>query len=70
MKCHICSSKMESVITDLPFKTDNATIVIMKGLPIFQCACCREYLLDDFVMERVENILDKVDREAELEYAA
>ncbi len=69
----MCGSKMERTITDLPFKTDPETIVILKGLPVLQCINCREYLLDDFVMERVENILEQVDRSAELEilkYAA
>ncbi len=73
MKCHVCGSKMENMITDLPFKINQTTIVILKALPISQCINCREYLLDDFVMESVEGILERVDSEAELEilkYAA
>ncbi len=73
MKCHVCGSKMENMITDLPFKMNQTTIVILKGLPVSQCINCREYLLDDFVMESVEGILERVDSEAELEilkYAA
>jgi hypothetical protein len=57
----------------LPFKVDDTTIVIMKGLPVLQCETCSEYLLDDTVMKRMEEILDKVDSAAELEiirYAA
>jgi hypothetical protein len=45
----------------------------MKGLPVLQCENCSEYLLDDYVMKRMEDILDKVDSSAELEiirYAA
>jgi hypothetical protein len=64
---------MEHMITDLPFKMNQTTIVILKGLPVLQCISCREYLLDDFVMERVEDILERVDISAELEilkYAA
>ena len=55
------------------FKVDETTIVIMKGLPVLQCENCSEYLLDDFVMKRMEEILDKVNSSAELEiirYAA
>ncbi len=73
MKCHVCGSKMENMITDLPFKINQTTIVILKGLPVSQCISCREYLLDDSVMESVEGILERVDSEAELEilkYAA
>jgi predicted nucleic acid-binding Zn ribbon protein len=55
MKCHVCGSTMQAVITDL------------KDLPVVQCASCSEYLLDDPVMERVEEILAKVDAAAELE---
>jgi YgiT-type zinc finger domain-containing protein len=61
------------LITDLPFKVSEATIVILKGLPVLQCDNCSEYLLDDLVMSRVEEILRKADTAAELEiirYAA
>jgi hypothetical protein len=57
----------------MPFKIGPNTIVILKAVPVLQCANCSEYLLEDPVMERVETILDKVDRTAELEvvrYAA
>lgn len=67
MKCHVCGSTMQAVITDLPFKLGEKTIVVLKDLPIMQCASCSEYLLDDPVMERVEEILAKVDAAAELE---
>ncbi len=73
MKCHICGSKMNSKITDLPFKVTETTIVIIKSLPVYQCGGCGEYILDDPVMERVEQILERVNTEAELEiikYAA
>jgi YgiT-type zinc finger domain-containing protein len=73
MKCHVCGSKMKPWTTDLPFKVDDTTIVIMKGLPVLQCENCSEYSLDDIVMKRIEEILDKVDSSAELEiirYAA
>jgi YgiT-type zinc finger domain-containing protein len=73
MKCHVCGSKMKPLTTDLPFKVDDTTIVIIKGLPVLQCENCSEYLLDDSVMKRTEEILNKVDSSAELEiirYAA
>ena len=73
MKCHICGSSLKALITDLPFKISDTTIVILKGLPVLQCENCSEYLLDDPIMGRVEEILDRVDAAAELEiirYAA
>lgn len=73
MKCHVCGSKMKSITTDLPFKVNDTTIVIMKELPVIQCDGCSEYLLDDPVLERVDGIIEKMDVAAELEiirYAA
>ncbi len=73
MKCHVCGSKFKLAITDLPFKVGETTIVILKDLPVLQCEGCTEYLLDDPVLKRVDEILEKVDASAELEvikYAA
>lgn len=67
MECRVCGSKMESIITTLPFKVDQETIVILKELPVLQCKNCIEYLLEDPTMERVEHILDNADYTAELE---
>lgn len=73
MKCHLCGSKLVPLITDLPFKISDTTIAILKGMPILQCENCEEYLIDDSVMSRVEEILERVSADAELEiirYAA
>ncbi len=73
MRCSVCGSKLRHLITDLPFKVSDTSIVILKGLPVLQCDNCREYLLDDLVMNRVEEILQRADAAAELEiirYAA
>ncbi len=73
MKCHVCGSRMQSIITHLPFKVNDTTIVIMKDLPVIQCNGCSEYLLDDPVLKRVDGIIEKMDAAAELEiirYAA
>jgi YgiT-type zinc finger domain-containing protein len=73
MKCHICGSELIPIQTDLPFKVSEATIVIVKALPVLQCQSCGEYLLEDSVMQRVDEILDRADVRAELEiirYAA
>lgn len=73
MKCRVCGSEMRSMITNLPFKVSEGSIVILKELPVEQCSNCSEYSLDDSVMTRVDEILRDVDTSAELEvirYAA
>ena len=67
MKCSVCGSKLSHMITDLPFKVSDQAIVILKGLPVLQCDNCGEYVLEDSVMTRVEDILQKADAAAELE---
>ncbi|MBW2023026.1 MAG: YgiT-type zinc finger protein, partial [Deltaproteobacteria bacterium] len=37
MKCHICGGDMSKTVTDLPFKLDKDTIVIVKGVPVQEC---------------------------------
>jgi YgiT-type zinc finger domain-containing protein len=67
MICHNCGSKLEKLTTNLPFRVNQDCIVIIKGLPILQCRNCNEYLIEDAVMEKVDSILDKIDKTAELE---
>ena len=43
MKCHVCGATMRATRSDLPFKTSEQTIVILKGLPVLQCENCAEY---------------------------
>jgi len=73
MRCHNCGGKQEKIVTDLPFKIGADSIVILKKLPVIQCANCNEYMIEDKVMEKVDAMLKTVDRKAELEiltYAA
>jgi len=73
MKCHVCGSEMSQTMTILPFKVNDLSVVILKDLPVWQCGCCREYLLSDSVMSRIEEIFENVNTETELEivrYAA
>ena len=67
MICHCCGSEMEKTKTDLPFKIGNRSIIVLKNLPVSQCKNCSEYLIEDSVMEEVDNILDDLDKKAELE---
>ena len=73
MKCTVCGAQMSRGLSDLPFKTTDHTIVILKSLPVLQCANCTEYLIEDGVLSRVDEILATVGATAELEvirYAA
>ncbi|MFH1190779.1 MAG: YgiT-type zinc finger protein [Candidatus Omnitrophota bacterium] len=67
MKCHNCGGKLEKVTSGLPFKIKEGPIIIIKKLPVLQCQNCNEYLIEGPVMEKVDRILSKIDRGAELE---
>ena len=67
MKCAVCGAEMRAGTSDLPFKTTEQTIVIVKGLPVLQCGNCAQYLIEDDVLARVDDILAAVDGAAELE---
>ena len=72
MTCTVCSARMSPTTTDLPFKLAQQRIVIIKQLPVLQCTSCREYLIEDAAMARIETLL-RADSTAELEvllYAA
>lgn len=73
MRCHVCGASMSPGVTDLPFKVQPRSIVILKDLPVWQCSGCREYLLEDHVLAQVDRLLDRVEAGTELKivrYAA
>ena len=73
MKCGVCGDRMIAALTNLPFKLSEERIVILKQLPVSECASCREYLIEDAVMARVEILLARTESTTELEvlrYAA
>lgn len=73
MRCEVCGAELAAITTDLPFKVREPGIVILKGLPVLQCARCPQYLLEDAVLARVDEILRRVDTGIEIEvirYAA
>ena len=67
MRCTVCGTKMNRVTSDLPFKTSDHAIVILKNLPVLQCRNCTEYLIVDAILDRVGEILASVPGVAELE---
>ena len=73
MKCTACGAELKATSTDLPFKVGDTGIVIVKSLPVLQCGNCPEYLTEDAVLGRVDEILARVETGTELEiirYAA
>lgn len=73
MRCTVCGAELQPTKTDLPFKVSDNAIVILKSLPVVQCAKCPEYLIEDTVLRRVDELLARVDGGTELEiirYAA
>jgi len=65
--CHICGGAMTEKMVDFPFRTGDHSIVIVKGLPAWECDTCQEYLLTDEVMEKVDAVLAGAPSGAELE---
>ena len=73
MRCEVCGAELAAITTDLPFKVREPGIVILKGVPVWQCGRCPQYLLEDRVLARVDELLGRVDGAIELEvvrYAA
>jgi YgiT-type zinc finger domain-containing protein len=73
MRCEVCGAELAASTTDLPFKVREPSIVILKGVPVWQCQRCPQYLLEDEVLARVDQLLRRVDGATELEvvrYAA
>lgn len=73
MNCAVCGAQLRMATTDLPFKVNDTTIVILRGLPVVQCDRCPEFLIEDEVLRRVDEILATVEGGTELEivrYAA
>ena len=73
MRCEVCGAELAPLTTDLPFKVREPGIVILKGVPVLQCAGCPQYLLEDGVLARIDEILRRADAAIELEvirYAA
>jgi YgiT-type zinc finger domain-containing protein len=73
MKCTVCGAELTATRTDLPFKVGDTSIVILRDLPVVQCANCPQYLIEDPVLPRVDEMLARVVRGTELEiirYAA
>ena len=64
MRCRVCGGQQERRVTDLPFKVNDHSIVIVKALPVLQCRQCGESELEDEIMARVDEVLAGIDSSA------
>lgn len=64
MKCQVCGKELQKVVTALPFKLEKKRILIVKVLPTLQCDECGGYLLEDDVMARVEEMIERSDADS------
>jgi YgiT-type zinc finger domain-containing protein len=67
MRCRVCGGLQEHHVTDLPFKIGESSIVVVKNLPVLQCRQCGDTEVEDAIMARVEQVLERVDASSELE---
>jgi hypothetical protein len=64
---------MTRVVTDLPFRVDRSVMIILRDLPLTQCIECGAYAFEERVMERVHEIIDRLQSPSHLDavrYAA
>ena len=57
LTCHVCGGRMHEEASNMPFKLDRQRIVIIRDLPVWQCASCGEHAFSDPVMVRIEQAL-------------
>lgn len=67
MRCRVCGGMMEHKVTNLPFKIGDASIVVLKALPVVQCGQCGDTEVEHETMRRVEQVLAGVNTSSELE---
>jgi YgiT-type zinc finger domain-containing protein len=67
MKCHVCGTSMTRVVNDLPFRVNRSVMFILRDLPLLECGECFAYALEDTVMERVHEIVERLDSPSHLD---
>ena len=60
MTCYSCGGDFEKIITDLPFKIRNSSIVIIRRLPVLQCKNFNEYVNDPKTKAACERYFEKI----------
>ena len=73
MKCHVCGNSVTRVVSDLPFRVNRSVMIILRDLPLMECSECGAYAFEEKVMERVHEIVERLQAPSHLEailYAA
>jgi YgiT-type zinc finger domain-containing protein len=73
MNCKTCGSRLKLVRADLPFRREDDSIVIVRGLPVMRCPRCAIYFLEDHVITKIRELLALIRSGSRLEvipYAA
>jgi YgiT-type zinc finger domain-containing protein len=73
MTCRTCGARLRPVRADLPFRRDDDSIVIVRGLPVQRCSECAMYFLEDRVITKIHELLALIRNGSQLEiisYAA
>ena len=73
MTCRTCGAKLKPVRADLPFRREDDSIVIVRGLPVKKCSECAIYFLEDRVITKIHELLTLIRNGSQLEvipYAA
>lgn len=60
MECYECSQEMMPVTREVPFTIGRSTVIILSGLPVFECWSCGAHALDESVMERVTLMIENL----------
>jgi len=67
MKCHVCGTSMTRGLSDLPFRVNQSVIIILRDLPLMECTECDAYAFEEKVMERVHEIVERLDSPSHLD---
>jgi YgiT-type zinc finger domain-containing protein len=57
MTCRTCGARLKPVRADLPFRREDDSIVIVRGLPVMRCTRCSVYFLEDRVITKIQELL-------------
>jgi len=73
MTCRTCGARLKPVRADLPFRREDDSIVIVRGLPVMRCTECSVYFLEDSVITKIQELLVLIKNDSRLDiisYAA
>ena len=57
MTCRTCGARLKPVRADLPFRREDDSIVIVRGLPVMRCTECGVCFLEDHVITKIQELL-------------